>query len=500
MERFRHGFAHDIFLSYTHTDDQPDAGRRWVTQFLEDLRARLEIVSGHGIDIWRDQEKLGAADRFNDSIAQGIRDSALLLVILSPAYFNSSYCRQERETFYGDAARRPMPPPGKAAVIKVAKYRVPLDRYPPDLRELLEYRFYVESAGKVCKEFLLSEDPEVRARQASRVDDVAQKVAALLAALEPVSQTAETKGSVYLAETTSDLEPQRDELRRHLIQLGYEVEPKTELRLYPARDVERIVTETIRSCRMSVHPLGAYYGFVPEGAEGKSVIQMQLELSRRDGRNGDLPRVVWVPEGLIPQEDVQKKFLEKVRQEYAGRGFELLERPYRTLTALVEDRLKTQPAETQPGAAPSGTYLVCDNADRALAKSVRSFLFNQNLEVEWTPVALAATDLTGNPEHEKLLQRNGAHLVLHGATSELWLQDRIHELNRVRQAAGAAAPVQVIYLADPRRDDKDEILVRGIDLVEGYGPQTVGGALQPFVDRSPGGPRPPTDQATGAGA
>ena len=72
--RFQHGYAHDVFVSYTHTDDQPDAGRRWVTQFTSDFRARLEIVSGHTVDIWRDEEKLGAADRFNETIAQAVAE------------------------------------------------------------------------------------------------------------------------------------------------------------------------------------------------------------------------------------------------------------------------------------------------------------------------------------------------------------------------------------------------------------------------------------------
>ena len=95
--RFQHGYAHDVFVSYTHTDDQPDAGRRWVTQFTNDFRARLEIVSGHTVDIWRDEEKLDAADRFNDTIAQAVGGSAVLVVVLSPSYFNSEYCQKETQ-------------------------------------------------------------------------------------------------------------------------------------------------------------------------------------------------------------------------------------------------------------------------------------------------------------------------------------------------------------------------------------------------------------------
>ena len=72
-----------------------------------------------------------------------------------------------------------------------------------------------------------------------------------------------------------------------------------ELRLVPASQIRPFVTETIRKCRLAVHPVGGYFGFVPEGADGRSVVQIQLELARDDARNGDLARIIWVPEGLV---------------------------------------------------------------------------------------------------------------------------------------------------------------------------------------------------------
>lgn len=482
--RFQHGCAHDIFLSYTHTDDQPDAGRRWVTQFLKDLWARLEIVSGHAVDIWRDEEKLAAADRFNETIAQAVAESAVLVVVLSPTYFNSEYCQKERDRFYEQArADGKETVGGKSRVVKAAKFRVNLEKYPPDLRDLLEYKFYVEIPGStVCKEFHLSDDATIRERYHAKVDDMAQEIAGLLATLEPASASASVpRDLVYLAETTSDVEPQRDDLRRHLLQLGYDVQPKKALRLLPTREIRQFVAETIHHCRLAIHPVGAYYGFVPEGAGGKSVVQMQLELAQMDSRNGDLPRIIWVPEGLVPQEDTQKEFLVKLRTEFAGRGFEFLERPFRALASRVEDRLKAPSRQMQTAAEASGIYLVCDSADRALAKTVRSFLFNQGCQVEWTPVSLGMADLTSNAEHEKLLHRNSAHLILYGAKEDAWIQDRIRELLRTRQPETPKS--QAIYLADPHREDKDDILARDIMLLKAYAPVTVADALKSFLDR-----------------
>jgi hypothetical protein len=486
---FEHGYPHDVFLSYTHTDDQLDAGRRWVSQFMLDLRARLEIVSGHAIDIWRDEEKLGAADRFNESIARAVRESAVLLAVLSPSYFNSEYCARERLEF-----RRHAESEGKSNVcdksriVKVAKFRVDLERYPPDLRELLEYGFYVQTPGSsACKEFHLSDDPLVRARYHTKVDDVAQEIALLLAGLEPNHQPTASRGAIYLAETTSDLEQQRDDLRRHLTQLGYRVLPEQELRLLAAKDLRPLVADALQRCRLAIHPIGAYYGIVPEGADGKSLVRIQLELSGGDRRNGDLSRLIWVPEHLEPAEDAQRAFLATIRTEYAGRGFELLERPYGMLATRLKDQLTASFDAGTAAGRGSGIYVVCDNADRAIAKTVRSFLSSRKHRVEWTPISVAG-NLAGNAEHDKLLRRNQVHLVVHGVTNDGWIQDRIRELDDAR-AAGVAS-VQAIYLADPYRDDKDDVLVNEIGLLRGYAPTPVADALHPFVTALPAPPPP----------
>jgi hypothetical protein len=487
--RYQHGFEHDVFLSYTHADDQPDGELRWVTKFKNDLKTRLEIVSGRTVDIWRDEEKLGAADRFDGSIAHAVNNSAVMLVVLSPNYFESTYCSQERQEFYKRCAAPAVGLGDKSRIVKIAKFHVELEKYPPELRELLEYKFYVElpATGRY-REFHLSEDPVVRDRYKPRIDDVAQEIKDLLQLLEGANSPSNTqvkrRGLVYLAETTSDLEAQRDELRRVLSQMGYEVEPKTELRLLPAQNIRQSVSEAIEKCSLAIHPIGGYYGFVPEGADGKSVIQMQIELAQMDSRNGDLGRIIWVPEGLVPLEDSQKKFLERLRTDYAGRGFEFLERPYHVLTTRIQDKLKSSSSalQQQTSDAPSGVYIVCDNADRALAKNIRSFLFSQGFRVEWTPLSAGQVDLSGNPEHEKLLLRNVAHVVIHGATNDGWIQDRIRELDTHRLRRPAS--VQAIYLADPHRSDKDEILAAPAILqLNGYTPATLLQALQPLLDQ-----------------
>lgn len=292
--RFQHGFANDVFISYTHEDDREEAGIRWVARFEAELEARLAKVSGQSIHTWRD-DKLSGADRFGPEIEEQLLKSAVLLPIVTPSYFRSEWCNAERAKFIERAkASRGLDVGNKSRVVKAAKTRVPLDRYPEDLRELLEFRFYVEEPNGTAREFHLSSDELVQKRFYTIVDDAAQAIETILRGLETGSVPV-SRGSVYLGETSSDIEGERDQLRRSLAQRGYTVLPQAPLRLRSGPEVEHIAKSDLAQCNLAVYPVGAYYGPVPERSGDRSITELQLDTALSDGRNGTLSRMVWVP-------------------------------------------------------------------------------------------------------------------------------------------------------------------------------------------------------------
>jgi len=118
-------FANDVFISYTHEDDSEEAGIRWVARFEAELKHRLAKVSGHSINSWRD-DKLSGADRFGPEIEQQLLGSAVLVSVVTPSYFRSEWCTNERTTFIRRAEAGPGLNVGnKARVVKAAKTRVP---------------------------------------------------------------------------------------------------------------------------------------------------------------------------------------------------------------------------------------------------------------------------------------------------------------------------------------------------------------------------------------
>ena len=66
MSGYVPGFDHDLFISYAHLDN---INSEWVNDFEAELTARLAVVLGTRVEIWRDRKKLNGLDKFDEVIA-----------------------------------------------------------------------------------------------------------------------------------------------------------------------------------------------------------------------------------------------------------------------------------------------------------------------------------------------------------------------------------------------------------------------------------------------
>jgi TIR domain len=86
------------FFSYSHSDAEVDP------QIVEALSSELErrvdakLVNAR-FEIWRDKEKLRAGDYWNATIETAIISAHIFIILLSPKWISSEYCRNECEIF-----------------------------------------------------------------------------------------------------------------------------------------------------------------------------------------------------------------------------------------------------------------------------------------------------------------------------------------------------------------------------------------------------------------
>jgi hypothetical protein len=101
------GYEPDCFISYSHIDNDPSAPGEddgWVTQFTRDFRRQLNELLGVRVDVWRDV-RLAGNTVFPDELRDRVQGAALLVVIVSPGYDNSAWCRREFTTFHERAVQ-----------------------------------------------------------------------------------------------------------------------------------------------------------------------------------------------------------------------------------------------------------------------------------------------------------------------------------------------------------------------------------------------------------
>lgn len=91
------GYAADIFVSYSHSNDRDG----WVTELKSKLASGLADLSDD-VDVWFDADRLQTGDRFKQKIHDKLRNTRILVAVLSPAYLKSQFCMEEELTSFQD--------------------------------------------------------------------------------------------------------------------------------------------------------------------------------------------------------------------------------------------------------------------------------------------------------------------------------------------------------------------------------------------------------------
>ncbi|HVF42577.1 MAG TPA: toll/interleukin-1 receptor domain-containing protein [Pyrinomonadaceae bacterium] len=503
----------DIFVSYAHVDNKPfDNPQGWVDSFAKRLSLRLEQLIGREPAVWRDT-RLQGNEYFAGSIGDGVSSTTLLLSVISPRYVNSDWCRGEIKEFCRHASRAGGPAAGNLSrVFKVVKTHVDEAEMPEELQGLLGYHFYDFDERGRPREFRPDDPPNKDQRYWDRLEDLALDIVKALktfgggeprearrgegAEADPDALPLEKK--VYLAETTADVSPERDRIRRELQQRGFYVLPDRELPR-GAAEFERKVAEHLTRCALSVQLVGSTYGLIPEGEEERSIIRMQEELAaRRASEDASFSRLIWMPPGLEPQGNRHRAFVEALHTGL-GAGAELLQTSVEDLKMRVVEKLTRRaeaaarpspPADNGESGGPRAVYLICDNRDVGDVMPIEDYLFNQGFEVINSAV-VSESDDAAQAHRESLLYCDAA-LIYYGNANPMWLRSKLWDLQKAR-GWGRTSPLsaKAVVVGAPQTTEKQRFRTHEVPLViqnfEGS-PE----ALEPFVEAvrtAEGGPR-----------
>lgn len=460
----------EVMLNYAAIDDQPLLEGRpgWVSQLHRNLAVRIEQLSGEKIQIARVSESTGSSNRESQVLEHLPRVKAMISVV-SPPFIRSEACRSEVEHFWRIAEQT-----GgrwvedKARLLKVLKTSVTAQEMPAELADIFSPLFGFEffeldsQTGRV-REFDETFGPVLKQRFFERVYDLAHDVCQILRSMRQAGRSAnlvaDTKRQwIYLATTTSDVQNDRDRIKRELLERGHVVLPDTALPML-ARDAEAFVQECLSGCSIAIHLLGRHFGVTPEDSS-ESLPALQLRVTAAQAEHCPLPRLIWVPEISDAVDQRQKDFVLRVQEDPSlHKNAEIIEGNLNVLKKELIRRL--QPPEEKPvtvlpaaSSGPPKLYLICDARDEADVEALEDYLFEQGLEV--CLPAFDGSDADAEALHRENLLTCDAVLVYYGSAPKAWVDIKLRELLKAA-GFGRTRPiaVQAVYVAPPDDHRKD---------------------------------------------
>ncbi len=509
---FLSDFDEDVFISYAHNDDDIYAQESlgWVTRLHQDLESRVRNYLGCNIRLWRDCE-IRNNDEFTNKILKRLVKTATFLSVLSPSFVRSEWCGREVDAFAGQAEKNigVLVDDERSRIFKVEKMPVERNTLPSPMQGTKTYRFYEPNPAQPSRlrELRPFLGEEYSRRYFEQMDELAKDIASLLAEMAQLQpsggiRSEPDRATIYVAETTSDLDDKASELRRDLKDRGYVVLPAGDLP-YRANAYKDKVRESLKQAVLSVHLVGAEYGFVPEG-ETKSNIWLQHDLAIERSKDQNFLRLIWNPDEVAIPDVRQQGFVAKLHEE-AGvqRGADLLNGNFEELKTVIHEKLaeirkrqdvpqqRQAPAETEPGAGgvparapddPVGVYIMCNPADRKSPAFValRKYLLSQGCE----PILPTEGDGECNALqiHIENLGSCDACLIYYGEGSPEWFEQKLRDLRKYLRGRQPSALAKAIYIVPPSIDHKGEVETLEAIVLRG-GDTFSADALEPFMQR-----------------
>lgn len=436
------GYACDTFLSYANIDDEPVPGSStetgWVSVFHETLEREVRQRLGRkDVVLWKDH-KLAYDQSLSRQLMDTVRSSAILVVMLSPGYVRSDWCGRERKAFLEAIRAR-----GDAPVFVVAKEPVADASVPEELCDRKRFLFYSGKDNITFGHPIPNPDNPSRSHGAffTKTLELSQEIAGVLMkeAATPPAQPQPDSGAadhplppllprrrVLLAETTDDLEEDRDKIRAFLDQQEIEVLP-AKGDYYPSEAIafREAVEKHLRASDVFVQLLSANRGKRPKDVP-QGYPHLQWELAK--GLAGkSLPVLQWCSPSLDISA-VKDEHHGKLLRASTVRAESLVDFERAILAALARPKPELKTESVAP--APSLVCVNVDNSDRHLAQQIQSIL--KRLKTEFISIEFGGS----SPDNRKLLKSGlrecDGLIVVYGEAKDSWVERQLLECRKSR--------------------------------------------------------------------
>ncbi len=460
-------FAYDIFISYSHVDNETISDEQcgWIEQFYKNLNLLLAKRTGKmdAVKIWWDNKKLDGSKLFDESIATGIQQSAILLSLISPGYLSSDYCQQELSLFHKKATAEPygLKIGDRCRLFNILLNNIPYGKLPEELQGTTGFPFHDATDKESFGDPLDPSNPLFIIQLKQLRDAIINLFDNFPKATTPIEDQQATEEvskepgfTIFFGEVADTLRTVRKRAISELEKSGYTV-------LYgvpPPDDAaahELKVKELLAQTHLSVHLLDQYPGKEIVDTQDIWYPQKQTELALAS----DKKNMIWVPLEMDIaeiEEDKYKSFVKNIADGKLTAGnYEFIRGSKSTVTQQITElaeQLKTE-QKTTPAKGKVSVLLDTHMNDQLYAMDVGRAL----LENEIQPFINPQEDdprKNINLLAERISQVNKL-IFFYGKVSRDWVLERMSAALQLIVSNNYPVEDFYIYLAPPHKDPKD---------------------------------------------
>jgi len=414
------GYDYDMFVSYAHLDNPvlgPGSGG-WVDTLVKKLEGEVKARGIKGFTAWFDKN-LTENLPLTPQLMEKIKKSATLLVVMSPCYLQSEWCKREREGFLSLVDDRV----AEGCVFVVEARQVSHSDYPDVFHDLVPLAFWVEDPESRTDRPLGMPNPNEEqyytriCRLSYLIKEQMERLRSRSTPVGALAPTASNGGAtVFIARATEDLEDREDELRSYLMQLGIAVLPQTRYPQTNAEAFEAAMLEDLRKSKLYVQLLSASRGRELDFLPGKRHPCLQHDIAQKAGK----PIFLWRDRSLDLHSVKDPDHLGLLESARAC-GIEEFKR-------AVADEARKQPPPPRPSANVM-VFVNADRRDRDLAKQIGAELKKKGVECFY-PLECGTAEEVRKDWEDTLRDCDGV-LLIYGTAGADWIRWQLRQSTKI---------------------------------------------------------------------
>jgi hypothetical protein len=274
-----------------------------------------------------------------------------------------------------------------------------------------------------------------------RITDIAIDI------VEKYSLTKEVKkGKVFLAQTDNAQSSDRDNLRRDLVEMGYEVLPERSFSSDYDECTKQIM-QNLLECKLIIHPIPLVYSKHFNNKQ-ISLVEHQCTLSSQftADKHRDVKRIIWIPSDFDITDEENQIFIEKIQrdqdQTYNSMVLKVtLEELKKIYSKILSGVDVYKDEDTLPD-----VYFVVDNDDEKIGEE----LFKSNREIGMA-ISRNFKGITYN-QHLKYLANSQFVVINYTDENEPWFTMKVNDIFKSK-GISSSKPFKKLILVK----EKDEL-------------------------------------------